>query len=268
LYLGIRVLEDEPLTVDLIQQLHREILAGVRGEDRQPGIVRDRPNWIGSNDPATARFVPPPASKLDAGLKDWQTFAVEDLVMPPLVKCALLHYQFETLHPFLDGNGRLGRLLIILYLVKNGDLPAPLLYLSTYFERHKQEYYDALQGVRERGDIESWLQYFFRAVRVQANDAVRRSERLTDLGEEYRQRLAGSRSRAHEVVDLLIEHPWLTTQQVRDRLGVTNQGATNLLRQLEGVGIVRQASRLPGRSNRWVAHEAMAAVREEQAEIA
>lgn len=127
--------------------------------------------------------------------------------MPPLVACALMHYQFETLHPFLDGNGRLGRLLIILFLVEKGHLPVALLYLSSYFERHKQRYYDGLQGVRERGAIGDWLQYFLHAVEVQANDAVRRSERLVDLGEKYCQHLAGSRGCAHELIDVLLAQP-------------------------------------------------------------
>ncbi len=182
--------------------------------------------------------------------------------MPPLIRCALLHYQFETLHPFFDGNGRLGRLLIILYIVHNEHLPAPLLYLSPYFEQNKQAYYDALQGVRERGDVLSWLRYFLAAVTDQANDAVRRSERLWDIGDDYRRRLSGSRSRAHEIIDVLLFSPWITTQQVRERLGVSGQGASNLLRQLESVGIVEQTHRLPGRSNRWVATEAMKAVRD------
>jgi Fic family protein len=181
--------------------------------------------------------------------------------------CALLHYQFETLHPFLDGNGRLGRLLIVLFLVDKGYLPVPLLYMSAFFERHKDEYYDALQGVREKGDVQAWLMYFLRAVTVQANDAVRRSERLADIGEEYRQRLKGSRSRAHELVDTLLSGPLIATEQVRTQLKVTATGAANLLRQLEQVGIVRPASRLPGRSNRWVAHEVMTAITEESPEV-
>jgi len=262
LNLGLKAVKTEDLSLALVERLHVTLLAGVRGEDKQPGVVRNQPNWIGSNDPATARFVPPPHTELPALLADWVDFAAEDLKMPPLVKCALLHYQFETLHPFLDGNGRLGRLFIILYLVHYGHLPVPLLYVSTYLEHHKEEYYDALQGVRERGDIQTWLQYFLRAVTVQANDAVRRSERLVDLGEVYRRRLAGSRGRAHEVIDDLLARPMITTQQVRQKLGITTQGATNILRQLESAGILKQVAGLPGRSNRWLAHEAMAAVRD------
>ena len=263
---GLRFVADGPITVQMVKELHVRLMAGVRGEDKEPGVIRGRPNWIGSNDPATARFVPPPHTELASGLDDWERFVGEDGVMPPLVMCALLHYQFETLHPFLDGNGRLGRLLIVLFLVQKGHLPEPLLYMSAFFERHKDEYYDALQGVRERGDIQTWLRYFLRGVTVQANDAVRRSERLADLREEYRQRLAGSRSRAHELVDSLLAGPMIATERVREQLGVTSTGATNLLRQLEQAGIVRPMARVPGRSNRWVAFEVMTAITEEKPE--
>ena len=207
LFAGLRAVEDRPITVDLVKELHVNLLADVRGEDKQPGVIRTRPNWIGSGDPATARFVPPPHTELDSGLADWENFLSEELVMPPLIRCAMMHYQFETLHPFLDGNGRLGRLLIVLYLIREKHLPAPLLYLSTYFEQHKSEYYDALQRVREEGDIQTWLRHFLTAITDQANDAVHRSERLLDLDDEYRARLTGSRSRAHEVIDLLLERP-------------------------------------------------------------
>ena len=263
---GLRLIQQSPIDVEMIKTLHIALMAGVRGEDKQPGVIRERPNRIGSNDPVTARFVPPPHVELEAGLRDWETFAAEGLRMPPLVACALLHYQFETLHPFLDGNGRLGRLLIILFLIKEGHLPVPLLYMSSFFERHKQEYSDALQGVRERGDIQTWLRYFLRGVHGQANDAVRRSERLVDLGDEYRRRLAGSRSRAHELVDSLLAGPMITTQRVRDQLGVTSTGATNLLRQLEAESILRPMKRIQGRSNRWVAFEVMNVLREEAVE--
>ncbi len=263
LFEGLEAIKVEPISVDLLKRLHIELMSGVRGEDKQPGVIRNRPNWIGSNDPATALFVPPPHTELSSGLADWERFLAEDIPMPPLIRCALMHYQFETLHPFLDGNGRLGRLLIILYLMREDHLPAPLLYLSTYFEQHKPAYYDALQGVRERGDIQTWLQYFLKAIAHQANDAVRRSERLVDLAEEYRTRLSGSRSRAHELIDPLLASPWITTQRARSELGVTNTGATNILRQLEEVGILSPLPRLPGRSNRWVAAEVMSAVRDD-----
>jgi Fic family protein len=264
---GLELIKTSEITVELVCRLHVLLLDGVRGEDKQPGLVRERPNWIGSSDPATARFVPPLPTELARGLADWEAFVTSDHDMPPLVACALLHYQFETLHPFLDGNGRLGRLLIVLYLVKNDHLPAPLLYLSSYFEHHKQEYYDTLQGVRQHGDIDGWLQFFLRAVAVQANDAVRRSERLVDLGDDFRRRLAGSRSRAHELIDSIVSAPVITTQRVSAQLGVTPTGAAKLLRQLETAGILVPMQRVPGRSNRWSALEVMSVLREETQEV-
>lgn len=168
-----------------------------------------------------------------------------------------MHYQFETLHPFLDGNGRLGRLLIIFFLMSEQHLPAPLLYVSSYFDAHKDEYYDRLQSVREDGSIQEWLQFFLAAVSVQANDAISRAEELTDIRERHREALRGSRSRAHEIVDSLLENPYISTVSVVRMLGVTNQGATNLLRQLERAGILEPARRSPGRANRWVAPEVL-----------
>jgi len=189
------------------------------------------------------------------GLSDWEQFIHAELTMPPLIRCALLHYQFETLHPFLDGNGRLGRLLIIFYLVSEGLLPAPLLYLSSYFEQHKGEYYDRLQAVRERGDIDGWLTFFLAAVVMQATDALSRAERLIDLRETYRERLRGQRTRAHEILDAVLENPFVTTVRTARRLNISPQGATNLLRSLQAESILSPLPRIPGRSNRWVAHE-------------
>jgi len=257
---GLARLDQLPISRRLLEEIHRVLLSGVRGEAAQPGNVRTSPNWIGSpdNQPATAVFVPPPVDELAEGLADWERFVHEPLAMPPLIRCALMHYQFETLHPFLDGNGRLGRLLIVFFLVSEDLLPAPLLYLSSYFEAHRSQYYDRLQAVREAADVEGWLQFFLSAVVTQATDALARAEQLIDLREGYRERLRGKRSRAHEVVDMVLENPYVTTAQVAARLGVTSQGATNLLRTLEDRDILRSLPRLGGRSNRWVAFEVLA----------
>lgn len=120
------------ISIQLIEEIHAQLLEGVRGEGKNPGTLRSTPNWIAGTDPLTALFVPPPADRMREGLRDWEDFANEDLLMPPLIRCALLHYQFETLHPFLDGNGRLGRLLIIFFLVADDHLPQPLLYVSSF----------------------------------------------------------------------------------------------------------------------------------------
>ena len=254
---GLERLEDLPISRRLVQEIHEVLMSGVRGQEKQPGSIRTSPNWIGSPDnrPATAIFVPPPADEMERGLSDWERFVHDPCPMPPLVKCALLHYQFETLHPFLDGNGRLGRLLIIFYLVSEQLLPAPLLYLSSYFEVHKSEYYDRLQGVREKGEMEAWLHFFLSAVVAQATDALQRAEQLIDLRESYRERLRGQRSRAHEIVDLVLENPFVNTAQVARHLTVTPQGALNLLRGLEELQILTPLPRVPGRSNRWLAAE-------------
>lgn len=265
LRLGLSRLSAGGLSQELMTDLHRVLLEGVRGQNKRPGQIRSTPNWIGGGDPATALFVPPPAADLAAGLADWVAFANERDDLPPLVRCAMLHYQFETLHPFLDGNGRLGRLLIFLYLVGAGHLPHPLLYLSSYFERYREEYYSNLQRVREAGDVQPWLQYFLRAVDAQATDAIARSETLVDLRERYRGVLSGSRSHAPQLVDLLFENPYISTAHASQRLGVSLQATIKLLRKLEERKIVQPARPLPGRSQRWVALEILRVLAQSEA---
>ena len=191
--IGLQRLQTLPLSTRLIREMHAAILAGVRGRTRQPGELRASQNWIGSPGATieTATFVPPPADELGDLLTDLERFVHETPQVPPLVQAALVHYQFETIHPFLDGNGRLGRLLIVFFLVVRDRLPEPLLYLSPYFDARRQAYYDALQGVRERGDFDQWLGMFLDGVRTQAADAVVRAERLADLREGYRATVRG-----------------------------------------------------------------------------
>ncbi|MGH2719630.1 MAG: Fic family protein [Actinomycetota bacterium] len=224
---GLRRLKELPLCLRLIREVHAVLLEGVRGRDRSPGEFRRTPNWIGSptDTPDNATFVPPLSDEMERALDDLERYLNEDIRLPVLVRCALVHYQFETIHPFLDGNGRLGRLLAVFYLVQQAVLPQPLLYLSAYFEDHRVEYYDRLQAVRERGEIQQWLQFFLTAVGVQATDAVERAERLADLRERYRRDLAAVRSRAPEVVDLLMANPFITVRRVRQSLQVSQPGA-------------------------------------------
>ena len=237
---GVALLPDLPISQRLVVELHSVLLRGVRGRDRQPGELRTLPVYVGSpTDSAdTAVFVPPMPTSLGGLLSDWEDFANRPPPMPVLVQCALLHYQFETIHPFMDGNGRVGRLLIVLMLIERGLLPLPLLYVSSYLELHRRDYYDRLQMVRERGEIQEWIQFFLTAVTSEATDAVASAEQLFNLREHYREQLAGSRSRAAEVVDLLFENPYLTAKTVSIRLGVTTQGALNLIRALEAKGWV------------------------------
>lgn len=150
--------------------------------------------------PTTPHSCLPSPKRWRKAIADWERFVNGDHQLPPLVACGLLHYQFETIHPFLDGNGRLGRLLLV-FLLQQERLPDPLLYVSPYFEQRRSEYYERLQAVRERDEIQEWLCFFLRAVAVQAGDAADRAERLVDIRERYRRDLAGSRSRVRDVVD-------------------------------------------------------------------
>ena len=259
---GLERLDDLPVSRRLLCEVHEILLSGVRGQERRPGEVRSSQNWIGSPDnrPETALFVPPPADDMEQAFDDLQRFLHEDTPIPPLVAIALVHYQFETIHPFLDGNGRLGRLLIAFLLVERKLLPQPLLYLSSYFERRRSDYYDRLQAVREQGQLEEWLQFFLVGVAEEATDAVSRAEALVELRESYRQRLAGDRSRASAVIDLVFQNPVLTTSRIARALETSLQSALNLVRRLEAENIVTEATGIPGRSKRWVSTEVLVAI--------
>ncbi|MBA3779871.1 MAG: Fic family protein [Chloroflexi bacterium] len=264
LNLGLERLATLPISGRLVKELHSVLLDGVRSSDPTPGNFRENQNWIGSPDarPQTAIFVPPPPGRaLNDALADWERFTHEDeSQLPLLIRCGLLHYYFETIHPFLDGNGRLGRLLIVFFLVSKGVLPRPLLYISSYFEQHRGDYADRLQAVRERYELEEWLQFFLKAIEVQAGDAVERAERLADLRERYRRQLSDTRSRAPGVVELLFENPIVTARYVSDRLGNTPQGAKNLLAELESHGVVQASPAPPGFRKRWIAEEILAVI--------
>ena len=159
---GLQLIKTLPITQRLILEIHGILLKGVRGSEKLPGEFRRRPVWVGSpkNNPDTAEFVPPLPQSLGTLLSDWEKFVNEDSPMPSLIKCALMHYQFETIHPCLDGNGRIGRVLMGLMLQKENRLTIPLLYLSRYLEDHRKEYYERLQAVREEGAIQEWWQFF------------------------------------------------------------------------------------------------------------
>lgn len=264
---GIEQLTKLPISQRLIREIHATLMRGVRGREKWPGEFRNQPVHIGSptDKPETAEFVPPLPHLLPELLADWERLANERGTIPPLVQCAILHYQFETIHPFLDGNGRLGRLLIVFFLVERARLPRPLLYISSYFEEHRREYYDRLQGVRENAEMEKWLQFFLTAVKTQADDAIVRAESLSDLRERYRSDLTGSRSRAVELVDLLLLNPVIATNIVQQSLDITDQGARNLIRHLEKRGWLQPLGAI-GRGGRhyWLAPEILAIIEGEQ----
>jgi Fic family protein len=260
---GLRRLEQLPISTRLIGEMHRHLMAGVRGRERAPGELRKTQNWIGAvgSTIETADFVPPPPEELAGLLADWERFAHEEPEMPLLVQNALLHSQFETIHPFLDGNGRLGRLLLVFFLVTRDRLPAPLLYLSSYLERKRQDYYEALQATRESGDLLPWIELFLTAVKTQAGDAVQRAEQIIELRDRYRAIAATQATpNALALVDLLCENPVVTTRSVEARLGVSRPTALRLLKRMEEQGVFEESSVGLRGQRRYVARQLMDAV--------
>ncbi|MEU6137772.1 Fic family protein [Nocardioides sp. NPDC047086] len=262
---GFELIRSWPLSQRLVLELHKTLLTGVRGQERHPGEFRRTPVWVGSptDNPTTAAYVPPLPSDLPELIADWEAYVNVPDLSPTLVRCALMHYQFETIHPFLDGNGRIGRLLINLMLMEEGRMTTPLLYLSGYIEAHRQTYYQRLQSVRERGEMQEWLQFFLTAVRRSAEDATTRSERLVALRERYLDEAATSRANLSGLVTLLFANPYLTVRRVQDATGLTNQGARNLIQDAERRGWVEAAGR-SGRGGRhyWIARAVMGVIEE------
>ncbi len=255
---GLTRLDTLPFSLRLVRDMHAVLMDGVRGRERLPGEFRTSQNWIGppGSTIQSARFVPPPPGELSNLLSDWERFVHQNQGISVLVQSGLLHYQFETIHPFLDGNGRMGRLLIVFHLVLNGRLPQPLLYLSSYFERHRDEYYDKLQGVRERGDLDAWLRFYLTGMETQANDAVTRAERLVDLRESYRARVVEStRSQAVTLVDSLFANPIITARRVERSLDVKRPTSLRMLDQLQDLAILTEMAPGPRRQRRFMAAE-------------
>jgi Fic family protein len=249
-----------PISNRMLLEAHRRLLHGVRGTERRPGEFRTTQNWIGrpGSTVETASFVPPPPDELAPALADWERFANEEPDMPLLVQNALLHCQFETIHPFLDGNGRLGRLLLVLFLIVRGRLTAPLLYLSAGIEHERDRYYAALGATRTDGDALPWIEMFLEVVRSQSVDAVARAERIVALREHYRTTATELRSvNALQLVDLICENPIVTTRLIEAHLGVARPTALRLLRQLEGAGLLEEATQGARGQRRYVARDLM-----------
>lgn len=219
---GIKRLPKLPLSLRLVREIHAKLMKGVRGDKATPGEFRRSQNWIGpeGSTPANAVYVPPPVEEMKACLDNWEKFLHQRDAMPDLVQCALMHEQFEAIHPFLDGNGRVGRLLITLFLIERSRLSQPLLYLSDYMDEHRKDYYDLLQRVRTHGDWDSWLRYFINGVHVTAADAVKRTTHVIELREGFRKRV-GDKPKALALVDQLFTNPYVTAAHAMKALGVT-----------------------------------------------
>lgn len=254
---GIAQLPTLPVSRRLVLELHRVLMTGVRGHTAAPGAFRATQNWIGRSGTPIERaiFVPPPPSALDAAIDDWEKFVHEEDELPPLIRCALMHYQFETIHPFTDGNGRLGRLLLPLFLIESGCLSQPLLYVSAYLEARRDAYYDSLSEGRRQGDLLPWVRLFLDAVLTQSLDAAARADELTRLETDYRRRIETSRSRVtHGLIDVLFTNMYVTASQVATRLQVTPLSARAGIGELVEAGLLEEITgRKSGRI--YVAHE-------------
>jgi Fic family protein len=254
--LGLRRLADLPVSLRLLREIHAELMSGVRGgtADRTPGAFRRTQNWIGGSSPSNTRFVPPPVEQMQAALHEWELSVHADDDLPVLVKIGLLHAQFETIHPFIDGNGRVGRLLITFLLTEWGVLRHPLLYLSGFLRRHVDEYYRRLQSVRDDGNWEGWLVFFLDGVTDTATEAAATVRAILDLRERDRQRIAdlGQRAaNAYRLHDHLFSVPLTTAADAQEALEVSQPTANRLLRDLGHVGILTEVTGRP-RNQRWL----------------
>lgn len=243
---GLARLQTLPVSVRLIREIHGVLLDGVRGGRLQPGELRRSQNWIGPAGCtlATASFVPPPHEDVPQALGELERFLHAEDDLPALVRIALAHVQFETIHPFLDGNGRVGRLLITFLLTECGVLHKPVLYLSHYFRRHRQAYYDHLQAVRDRGAWEDWLQFFLHGVVEVAGEAAETARRIQLLREQHRLAITDGLGRAagngHRVLESLYDRPIVTVSDVRAMTGTTYPAANTLVARLVDMGILME----------------------------
>lgn len=244
---GLKELERLPLSLRLIRKIHEKLLQGTRGSHRNPGEFRASQNWIG---PAgctlnTATFVPPTVPDMRVALGDLENYMHQEDDMPALIKIALIHAQFETIHPFLDGNGRMGRLMITFWLCQQEILTKPLLYLSYYFKKNRTEYYDRLMDVRKKGDWEGWIKFFLRGVAEVADEATTSAKAIINLKDYFSRKLyerENSNSNYQRLLDNLFEHPFIKRHDVEELLGVSNPTAGNIIDIFCKEGILMDAS--------------------------
>jgi Fic family protein len=245
LHHGLRLMVEElPLSNRLLKQCHRILLNGSRGRDKNPGEFRESQNWLGGTRPGNARYVPPPHSYVTELMSDLEKFFHDaDRSIPTLLKAALAHVQFETIHPFLDGNGRVGRLLVILMLCETKLLQKPVLYLSLFFKEHRELYYDHLQAVRLKGDWEGWCAFFLEGVMSSAHAGEEEIQKIVDLTRDDREKietLGRARINAQRVYGYLLKHPLTTILKTATTTGLSIPAITRNFGHLQDLGILRE----------------------------
>lgn len=245
---GLERLDTLPVSVRLIREIHATLMTGVRGGQRDPGELRRIQNWIGpANASITdASFVPPPPADVPTALHDLETFIHDARDIPTLIKIGLVHAQFETIHPFLDGNGRVGRLLVTLLLCEQGILTRPVLYLSHDLRQHRSRYYELLQRIRDNGDWESWLKFFLTAVASVSREATATSRRIVDLRERHRDvivsRLGKGAANGIKLLETLYSRPVISVKRVQQVTGTTFAASNTLVRRFVELGILEETT--------------------------
>ena len=240
---GIKLLDELPLSLRLIREIHEKLMIGVRGDRATPGEFRRSQNWIGpaGSNPATAPYVPPPVENLMECLGEWEKFLHMRDTVPDLIQCAMMHVQFESIHPFLDGNGRVGRLLVTFFLMERKRLSQPLLYLSAFIDAHKSDYYELLQRVRTHGDWNSWIRFFLQGVTEISTAAGTQAKELHNLREQYRGQLR-DKPNATGLLDELFINPYMTIARAARLLNKTHPTAKTAVTVLEQAGILKETS--------------------------
>ncbi len=241
---GLTRLQELPVSIRLLKEIHAHLLRDTRGAEKQPGELRRSQNWIGPSGATLtdATFVPPPAHEVPSALGDFETFLYSTNPIPALIRIGLAHAQFETIHPFSDGNGRMGRLLITFLLCERGTLSKPVLYLSHYFKRHRTMYYELLQNVRDEGDWEGWLKFFLKGMAEVSREATDTARSIVDLRETHRELIVSEFGRAAGnalmVLEGLYSRPYISVNQIADVTGVTYPAASSLMNKFVEHGLL------------------------------
>jgi len=238
---------DFPMSLRLIKEIHKILLRGVRGSSKRRGEFRESQNWIGPQGASIeeAVFIPPPPDLIKDLMSDLEKFMYKKDDIPPLIKIGLIHAQFETIHPFLDGNGRVGRLLITFYLFWRGILTRPLLYLSFYLKKHREKYYDNLMKIRFEGNWEQWLKFFLQGVIEVSKEAASSAKQIIGLKDSLTDKLFSSNIRgiyAIKLLNILFEKPIISISDIENHLKISRQSATNLVNKFSKIGILREIS--------------------------
>jgi Fic family protein len=244
---GINRLKKLPVSIRLVKEIHKILMEGVRGKHATPGELRRTQNWIGPPGCTLneSTYVPPPVEEMKQSLGEWEEYLHSNPKQPPLIQCALMHYQFETVHPFLDGNGRIGRLLITFFLCEKNYLTQPLLYLSAFFDRFRDEYYSRLLAISQQGDWHGWVKFFLRGVATQSKDALTDARKILDLHTQYQNVLRNTKKipvAAHRLIDELFANPVISIAGLSKKWDTPFISVKRGVSRLVEIGILREAT--------------------------